>query len=803
MQILMQDLRYGARMLLKKPGFTLIAVLTLGLGIGANTAIFSVVNAALLRPLPYEESGRLMVLYETNPQQGREDLGVSFPNFRDWRARNHSFEQLAAFRSGGIIFTGKEEPTRLQATAVSGDFFTLLRAKPLRGRLFLPEEDQVGSAPVVIVSYGFWRSRFGGDEGLIGRQVTLNGKNNTVIGVLPPDFSLPADDQTDVWVPLGPMADQMQNRAVHTLTALGRLKPGVTSPQAQVDLASVVKGVQEQDSAADPGHGVKILSAFESLTKNARPALLTLSVAVGFLLLIACANVSNLLLARAESRQKEIAIRSALGASRGRIARQLLTESLLLAAAGGVAGLLLAVWAVDALVATVPDVLPRVKEIGVDRAALAFTAALSMLTGIAFGILPALTRARPALNETLKEGGKSGAVFGRGRVRKALIVSEVALSLALLVGAGLLIKSFWRLMQVDPGFQPDHLLTMNVTLINQKYREEAQVIAFFRELPARLRALPGVKVVSAVSNLPISGGDSNGNITVEGRSFPAAQTPAASFRRILPNYFGAMGIPVKQGREFNERDTGAEKVVIVSEGMARRFWPDGDAVGKRIKIGPPQNEPWLTVVGVVGDVKNIGLEASPSLATYEPHAQRPWSSMNLAIRVDTDPSSQIGAVRGALRAMDKDLLIRNPATMDDRIRGSVSQRRLNMALLSVFAGLAMLLAAVGVYGVMSYTVTLRTREIGVRMALGAQVGDAMRLILGEGATLILYGVGLGLLAAYGLTHWMEGLLFGVRPTDLWIYCAVAVTMFSVALLACWVPARRATKVDPMVALRYE
>jgi putative ABC transport system permease protein len=803
MQTLSQDLRYGARMLFKKPGFTLIAIGALALGIGANTAIFSVVNAVLLRPLPYEESERLVVLYETNPQQGRDEMSVSYPNFADWRAQSQSFEQLAACLYGGMILTGKDEPAMLQGMAVSADFFAMLRVKPLRGCVFLPEEDKVGGAPVLVVSHALWQRRFGGDEGLIGRQITLDGKSRTVIGVMPPNFALPPGDQTEVWMAIGTLADQMQNRAVHRLTAIGRLKSGVTLQQARTELATIANRIQRQNPAADPGHGVNVISGYESLTKNARPALLTLLVAVGFLLLIACANVANLLLARAETRQKEIAIRTALGATRGRIVRQLLTESLLLAVAGGAAGLLLAAWGVDALAGGLPEDFPRAKEIGIDRVMLGFTGALSVLTGLIFGIIPALTRARPALNETLKEGGRTSAAFGRGRIRGALIVSEMALSLALLVGAGLLIKSFWRLTQVDPGFQPDHLLTMNVTLIGEKYKETGEVSSFYRDLPARLGALPGVKAVSAVSVLPISGGDGNGNLTIEGREFPPAQTPSASFRRILPNYFSLMGIPLKQGREFDERDTGEEKVVIINEGMARRFWPEGDAIGKRIKVGPPQNEPWLTIVGVAGDVKNIGLEADAMLATYEPHAQRPWSAMNLAIRTETDPMSLSAAVRGELRAMEKDLLIRNPTTMDERIRLSVAPRRFNMTLLAVFAALALLLAAVGVYGVMSYTATQRTHEIGVRMALGAQSGAVLKLIIGQGLKLALIGVAIGLPAAFALTRWMEDLLFDVRPADSWTYGAVAALLLLVALFACWIPARRVAKVDPMIALRHE
>jgi putative ABC transport system permease protein len=627
-----------------------------------------------------------------------------------------------------------------------------------------------------------------------------------VIGVMPPNFALPPGDQTEVWIAIGSLANQMrqlQNRGVHMLTVVGRLKPDVTLQQAQTELATIASRIQQQYPEADSGHGVNVISGYESLTKNARPALLTLVGAVSFLLLIACANVANLLLARAETRQKEIAIRTALGATRWRLVRQLLTESLLLAVAGGAVGLLLAAWGIDTLAAGLPDDFPRAKEIGIDRVVLGFTGALSVLTGLIFGIIPALTRAKPALNETLKEGGRTSAAFGRGRMRSALIVTEVALSLALLIGAGLLIKSFWRLTQVDPGFQPDRLLTMNVTLIGEKYKETGQVISFYRDLPARLGALPGVKAVSAVSVLPISGGDGNGDLTIEGRDFPPAQTPSASYRRILPNYFSAMGIPLKQGREFNERDTGEEKVVIINEGMARRFWPDGDAIGKRIKVGPPQNEPWMTIVGVAGDVKNVGLEADALLATYEPHAQRPWTSMTLAIRTETDPLSLSAAVRGELRAMEKGLLIRVLSTMGERIRLSVAPRRFNMTLLAVFAALALLLAAVGVYGVMSYTVTQRTHEIGVRMALGAQSGAVLKLIVGQGLKPALIGVAIGLSAAFALTRWMEDLLFDVRPTDLWTYGAVAALLLLVALFACWIPARRAAKVDPMIALRRE
>jgi putative ABC transport system permease protein len=510
MESFIQDLRFGARMLRKNPVFTLIAALTLALGIGANTAIFSVLNAVLLRPLPYEESERLVTLYETNPQQGRDRLNVSYPNFSDWRAQSQAFEQLAVFRSGGVVFSGKDEPARLQAAVVSAELFPLLRVQPLRGRAFLPEEDKTGGASVVVISHGCWQRRFGGDEKLLGQPITLNGKSSTVIGMMPPAFAFP-DEQTEVWLPLSVIANNLQNRGVHTLYALGRLKHGVELRQAQSELETIARRIQQQDAAADPGHGVNLVRSDEAAVGDARPALLLLFVAVGCLLLIACANVANLSLARANAQQKELAIRAALGASRRRLVRQLLTESLLLAVAGGAAGLLLAAWGVTALASGLPEDFPRVNEIGIDRTVLGFTLALSVLTGLVFGVVPALAASKPALNETLKEGGQTSAGGSRRSLRSALVVVEVALSLTLLVGAGLLIRSFWRVTQVDPGFQTDHLLTLNVTLLGEKYREDAAVIAFFRQLPAQLAALPGVQAVSAVSSLPISGGDANGN----------------------------------------------------------------------------------------------------------------------------------------------------------------------------------------------------------------------------------------------------------------------------------------------------
>ena len=806
MNTLFQDLRYAIRLMIKSPGFVTAAVIALALGIGSNTAIFSVVNGVMLRPLPYEAPDRLMVISETNPQQGEEDFNVSYPNFMDFKQQSNSFEQMSAMRFATLTLTGGEEAERIPTALVSSDLFSLLRVKPSLGRTFLAEEDRPGGDQVVIISHSLWQRRFGSDPEIISKPLTLNGETYTVIGVMPAGFEFPSEE-IGMWLALGPLADTtpMKNRAVHFLNVIARLNPGVTRQQALTELETIAGRIQQQHAEADPGHGVGITSLHAEMVGDVRPALLVLLGAVAFVLLIACANVANLLLARAWARQKEIAIRAALGAGRGRIVRQLLTESALLAVTGGAIGLLLALWGVDLLVNNLPDYVPRAKEIAIDRKVLGFTLSLSLLTGLVFGIVPTLRLSKTGLSESLKEGGrKSGGGFGRNRARSVLVISEVALSLVLLIGAGLMIKSFWRLAQVDPGFRPENLLTMTVSLPDVNYPETEQVISFYQQLPQRLEALPGVKSVSAVNSLPISGGDSHGQLTIDGRPFPPGEAPAASYRRVLPNYFRAIGIPLLRGREFDERDKGDDpKVVIINEEMARRYWKDSDPVGSRIKVGPAENEPWLTVVGVVGDVRNVGLEAGPSLATYEPHPQRPWSTMNVIVRTEGDPVNLAAAVRDGIRAIDRQLPISNISTMDQRISRSVAPQRFNMFLLGVFAALALMLAGVGIYGVMSYSVTQRTSEIGVRMALGARPGDVLRLVVGQGMMLTLTGVAIGLVAAFALTRVMGSLLFGVSATDILTFFIVSVLLTGVSLAACYLPARRAAKVDPMTALRYE
>ncbi len=778
------------------------AVLALMIGIGANSAIFSVVNATLLRPLPYEASDQLMILNETAGLDSSDRYGVSYPNFVEWQNQNQSFEQVAAIRYSNVTLTGGDEPSRVPIALVSSNLFDLLRVKPALGRSFLPDEDKPGASTVVVMSHRLWARGFGSDPEIIGKTITLNGRAYPVIAVMPRDFEFP-NETVGLWLALGPLADQMTNRTVHFLSVVGRLKPGLSTEQARSDLQAVAARIQEQYPGTDPGHGIRVVPMRDEIVGDVRPALFVLLSAVLFVLLIACANVANLLLARAASRQKEIAIRTALGASRWRVMRQLLTESMLLALVGGGLGLLLALWGVDLLVANVPDYLPRVKEIGIDRYVLGFTFAVSFVTGLVFGFAPAFQASNPDLNETLKEG-KSTASRTRHLTRSVMVIAEVALSLVLLIGAGLMIKSFRQLTNVNPGFQPENLLTMTVSLAGPRYTDNEPVISFYQQMRERLEAIPGVQSASATSTLPISGGDSNGELAIEGRPFAPGEAPGASFRRVLPNYFQTMSIPLLEGRPFDERDRGGHSmVIIVNQEMARRYWPNGDALGKRIKIGPPEREPWLTIVAVAGDVKNTGLDAEPKLATYEPHAQRPRGTMDILIRTSVSPMSLADAVRSEIRAADKDAPVYSVGTMEKRIQASVAPRRFNMALLTIFALMALVLAAIGVYGVMSYTVAERTREIGIRMALGAQSSDVLKMVVKQGLMLATAGIVSGLVASLFLTRLMTSLLFGVSATDPATFALISTLLIGMALLACAVPAHRATKIDPMVALRYE
>jgi putative ABC transport system permease protein len=804
MQTFWQDLRYGWRTLRQRPGFTLIALLSLALGIGANTAIFSLVKAVILNPLPYPESHRLLALDESNPAQSQDHFGVSWPNFIEWRDQSTSFAQIAASRSSAVIFTGGEEPVRLPSEQMTAEMFALLRVAPALGRTFSAAEDQPGAAPVAVISHGAWVRRFGGDPKIIGREVRFDGRTLTIIGVMPVGFAFPSAE-TEVWMPLGPLSDSMRNRAVHTLGVIARLKDGVTIEGARAEMATIAARVERAHPAEDPGHLTAVEPLRDLIVGDARPALLILLGAVGLVLLVACANVAGLLLARAVARRKEIALRAAFGANRWRITRQLLTESLLLSLMGGALGLIASLWGVSLLVNAFRDLLPRVGEVSVDTGVIVFTLCLSILTGLIFGLIPAIRASRIDLNETLKDyGGRFGSSPGRQRIRRVIVVTEIALALMLLAGAGLLIKSFWRLTSVDPGFQTENLLTLTLTPLNPKYRDRELLISLYDQVATQLAALPGVSAASASSRLPLSGGDGNGQLSIEGREFQAGEAAAASFRRVLPNYFQTIGAPLRSGREFTAQDRGqGEFVVIINESMARRFWPHGEALGKRIKVGPPEGEPWLTVVGVVSDVKNVGLEAGPMLATYEPYAQRLRVTMNIVVRTINDPLALVSAVRERIRAIDRSVLIDNISTIEQRLSASVAARRLNTMLIGIFAATAILLSAIGIYGLLTFEVAARRHEIGVRMALGAKPGDVLRMVVGEGMRMVGLGIGIGLAAALALARLISGLLFGVSAYDPLTYLAISLLLAAVAFVSCYAPARRATRVAPVIALREE
>jgi putative ABC transport system permease protein len=823
MRTLLQDLRYGARTLWKNPGTTFVIVVALALGVGANTAIFSVVNAVLLRPLPFENPDQLMVIWETNPARGLQEGTPSPPDYREWRNRTQAFEQIAAFYGEDYNLSGSGEPERLTGAVVSANFFSTLRINPAFGRTFLPDEEQFGSHRVTVLSHGLWQRRFGANPQLIGQTINLNNQPHTVIGIAPPDFQL-AGVRAELWTPMAfAPGDRYNTRGNHFLNVFARLKPDVTITQAQADMDVITRQLEEV-SEMNAGLGARVVPMHEDAVGSYRPALLVLLGAVGFVLLIACANVANLLLARAATRQKEFALRATLGASRLRTVRQLLTESLLLSVLGGGLGLLLAMWGVDLLVALSPAELPRVAEIGVDARVLAFTLSLSVLTGIIFGLAPALQASHLDLNEALKEGGRSVTGSRRTRsLRGALVVTEIALSLVLLVGAGLLINSFWRLTKVSPGFKADNLLTMEIALPDSKYppTESHRAQAFYQQLLERVATLPGVQSVGATSSLPLAPGGWGKMLSIEGRPAPPSMEtiPLVQYRQVSTNYFSTLGVSPVKGRLFTEQDDpNSPPVALINEEMARRFFPNEDPIGKRIWMGPPENLlpggalpdgysfPRLTIAGVVNDVKHQGLNQQTGPEVYIPHAQgagETQRSMFLAVRTTVDPLSLAAAVRNEVTAIDKEQPVADIQTMEQRLAASLAGPRFNMLLLGIFAAVALALAAVGLYGVMAYGVTQRTHEIGIRMALGAQRGNVLRLIVRQGMVMALIGVALGLAASFALTRVMASLLFGVSATDPLVFTAIALLLAAVAFIASYIPARRALKVDPMIALRYE
>ncbi|HEV3470215.1 MAG TPA: ABC transporter permease [Pyrinomonadaceae bacterium] len=810
-ETLLQDIRYGARVLAKHKGFTAIAVVTLALGIGANTAIFSVVNDLLLRPLPYRDAERLVMLWEVSPE-GRRQNTTSRANFREWREQAASFEGVAAFSDQRQTLTGVGDPEEVSVQLASPELFRVLGVEPMLGR-GMTQEGERPAAPEVVLSHGFWQRRFGGDPSVVGRGLTLNGMACTVVGVMPPGFQWHIRQRSgtgrpaEIWWAL-PMPTQGEGALRgRFLSVVARLKPGVTYEQAAAEMKTIHARL-EQDSPFNKGYGAEVIPLREQFVGNVRPALLVLLGAVGFVLLIACANVANLMLSRAAAREKEIALRTALGASRVRVVRQLLTESLLLALLGSALGLALAWWGIGALVAISPRDLVNLQGVGINLTVLGWTLGLSLLTGVIFGIAPALEATRLNLNDALKEGGKgSGGQGARaGRLRGAFVVAEVALALVLLVSAGLLVKSFARLQKIDTGFETENVLTMVVRLPDAKYREDPQVVNFFRQATERVRALPGVREAGVVNFLPLYGGlGSATGFTIEGRPAPPpGEEPGTNVRVADAGYFRAMGIPLLRGRAFTDVEASEPKrVVVISESLARQHFPGEDPLGKRISVAMFDQPTPTEIVGVVGDVRYDSLTDEAEPTVYFAHPDLTYSFMTLVVRTAGDPAAMAPAVRREVSAIDPDQPVSDVRTMRQVMAETVGRARFNTLLFGLFAGLATLLAAVGIFGVMNYSVTLRTRELGLRMALGAQPGRVLLLVLRQGLTLTLIGVGLGLAGALALTRVMSSLLYGVDAADPATYAAIVLLLAAVSAVACYIPARRATRIDPLTALRYE
>jgi len=813
---LIQDLQFAFRSLLKRPAFTAIAAATLALGIGANTAIFSVVNAVLLRSLPFAEPDRLIVVWERRANSHDANLPLSGHEYAAFKEHTTSFAALTLIQPNGLNLTGRGDAVLVDAVAVSTDYFKVVGVAPLLGRTFSPGEDDQGGAKVAVLGEKLWKQRFGADPGVLNQTIRLNEESYTVIGVMPALELMP-----DIIVPID-LVDELRKVGKHSHQVIGRLKPGVSLDQAQAELAQVAKQVENEFPAANLGHGVALVSLHEEVTKNAQLALVTLFGAVGFVLLIACANVANLLLSRAASRQKEMAIRTALGARRWRLIQQTLTESLVIACIGGGVGLLAAVWLVSLLNKITALNIPRSEQVNIDTNVLLATAGFSVLTGLLTGIAPAWRNSEPRLCQWINDGMRGSAGPGRRRISSGLVVVEVALAVVLLVGGGLMLKSFVRLLQVDPGFEPHQVLRLDLALAGSRYTEPRQRLNFYRELTERLKGLPAVEAVGATTQTPLSPGDNWSAFAIEGRPDPPqGQQQQAATRAVTNDYFDTMKIPLRKGRFFSNADARialplmrywdgqpypehfnepqAAPAAIINETMARLYWPNEEPLGRRLKI---ISSPWITVVGVVGDVRHTGLNTPASPEIYLSDLQEPQTALAVMVRTSGDPLQLAAAAREQVKAIDKDQPV-TITTMDQIVADSVAAPRFNTLLLGVFATVALLLAMIGVFGVIHYSVIQRTHEIGIRIALGAQRHDVFRLVLGEGLVLALIGVTIGAAGAWAMTRLISGLLFGVSPTDGPTFVLVSLVVTFVALLACYLPARRATRVDPLIALRYE
>lgn len=803
---LRQDLRYGFRVLWRRPDFTVIAFLILALGIGATTALFSVVKGVLLRPLPYRDSGRIVTLWQNNAMRGVDREGVSPPNFLDYQARNHVFEAMAVLRPYGLDYTEQGEPETFQAWLVSEGFFEILGVSAQHGRTFVPEEYRAGNENVVLLGNGLWKRRFGSDPNIVGQKMVLDGKPYVVVGILPAEFHF--TDKREVIAPYVMSDSEKRRRSATYLNVIARLKPGVSVEQARAEMNTIATQLSQEYPQANREMGAAVVPLYEQMVGQVRPALLVLLAAVGFLLLIACANVANLQLTRGAYRGREFAIRAAMGAGRARLVRQLLIENLLLALLGGAGGLLLARWGINLILALSPGNLPRFDQIRLDGVVVAFALGVSLLTALIFGVVPVLRLSKPDIQESLKEGGQSTTPgVARHRLRRVLVVAEIAMAMVLLVGAGLLVRSFVRLLQVNPGFVESNALMLQVH-VQDLYPKPEQQAAYFEQTIERLTALPGVKAAGAVSAPPFVGEgsiDVEGPFTIEGRPAPTAgQEPTAYQTVATSDYFRALGIPLQRGRLFARTDNQqAPPVALVNETMARRYWPDENPLGKRISL-KLFNEPFTAeVVGVVGDVRHSGLDSSPRPEVFFHHPQAPFGSMTFVVRTEHDPLTMLPAVKKEIWAVNKNQPFYSIRTVEQLVSDSLGERRFSLFLLGIFAVLAFALAGAGIYGLVSFSASQRTHELGVRMALGAPTLAIMKVIVGEGLILAFIGVGMGLAGALALTRALSSMLFGVTPTDPLTFASISTLLIAVALLASYIPARRATKISPSLVLRHE